>query len=277
MTRVKKQKIAKEPVKENVGEPVKEIVLESAEEAPKGEAVAETAVAEIPKETPAEPVKEAVKKIPKGSKKGKGKKHAKEKAKETPKEPVKEKEVPKEDMKGKVKEAVTEAVGAVKSGALNMNKKMLIGAAVILVILAGVSRFAGGKLPTISLSKQKASSSESAPSAASVGNNSVTIGDQPAGGSVSISSVSVEKKGFAIVHGKDGDMLGKIIGASELLPPGEAKNLQITLREPTEAGKDYLIVLVVDNGDGRYMPGADRPVMSADGVGGALKTPFSVK
>lgn len=108
------------------------------------------------------------------------------------------------------------------------------------------------------------------------GGNALSVA-QAAGNSVTIASVVLEKKGFIVIHEKDGENLGKIIGASALLQAGESNNVAIALREPLQDGKIYLAVLVVDNGDGRYMPGADRPVMSTtDTNGGPFKAEFSV-
>jgi hypothetical protein len=108
------------------------------------------------------------------------------------------------------------------------------------------------------------------------GGNALSVGNQTVGDSVIIASVGLEKKGFVVIHEKDGENLGKIIGSSALLGAGVSKNVLVTLRESLQDGKKYLAVLVVDNGDGRYMPGADRPVMSSTDIGGAFKVGFSV-
>lgn len=155
-----------------------------------------------------------------------------------------------------------------------MNKKIIIGAVAALAILVGVSRFTDNRSPIVP-STEKSPASASIPMAG--GSNSVTVGDQAAGKSVTVSSVSLEKKGFVVIHEKDGDLLGKIIGSSALLEAGESSNVAIALRESLEEGKTYLAILVVDNGDGRYMPGADHPVVGNDANGGAFKVEFSVK
>lgn len=153
-----------------------------------------------------------------------------------------------------------------------MNKKNIIGAMAVFALLVGVSRFTDNRSPMVP-STEKTHSSASVPAAG--GNNSVTIGNQIAGKSVTISSVSLEKKGFVVIHEKDGDLLGKILGSSALLEVGESSNVSIALSEALKSGKTYLAVLVVDNGDRRYLPGIDHPVMSNEGNGGPFKVEFS--
>jgi hypothetical protein len=153
-----------------------------------------------------------------------------------------------------------------------MNKKITIGAIVFIVIISIATKLRG---PYSAVNQNTDRNSASLPVAA--GKNSVSVDDQAVGNSVMVSSVIMEKKGFVVIHEKDNESLGKIIGSSALFEAGESNNVSISLREPLQGGKKYLAVLDIDNGDGVFRPGVDHPVMSNDGNGGALKIEFSVK
>lgn len=146
-----------------------------------------------------------------------------------------------------------------------MNKKIVIGAILFIAIASAVTKWSGGHWASIKNNDQS-------PADAAVSKNALTLDKQTPGSVVSVSSAVLEKKGFVVIHEKDGELFGKIIGSSVLLESGESNNISITLREPLQTGKSYLAVIDVDNGDGRYMPGIDHPVPSKDGSG----EPFSV-
>lgn len=171
---------------------------------------------------------------------------------------------------------LTELAKKAKEKIMNKNVLISAGALGILLLLGVLGPHGAVQFP--SAPDGDAAKETAGTGLAVVGaGNALSVGKQVAGNSVTIASVGLEKKGFVVIHEKDGELLGKILGSSELLSPGESNNVAITLRESLQDGKTYLAVLVVDNGDGRYMPGADRPVMSTtDTNGGPFKAEFSV-
>ena len=94
-----------------------------------------------------------------------------------------------------------------------------------------------------------------------------------------IEMVSIEKKGFVVVHEDDGGKVGKIVGTSSLLNAGETK--EVTVMMKIHAGLSHLAMLHVDNGDGVFDEKQDLPLknengdyvmMSFKGEGEAMKT-----
>ncbi len=106
------------------------------------------------------------------------------------------------------------------------------------------------------------------------GRSALAVKDQKAGSAVMVASVSLARKGFVIVHRMDGEMLGKIIGSSALLPAGESENIEITLREPLLKGEKHTATIHFDNGDGFFLPGNDLPAMNESSDGGIIKAEF---
>ena len=150
-----------------------------------------------------------------------------------------------------------------------MNKKIVIGAVLFIAIASAVTKWGGGHWA-------ETQNSDEGPAGAAVSKNALTLDKQTPGSVVSVSSAVLEKKGFVVIHEKDGELFGKIIGSSILLEPGESSNISITLREPLQTEKSYFAVIDVDNGDRRYMPGTDHPAPSNDGSGEPFKVGFSV-
>lgn len=74
-------------------------------------------------------------------------------------------------------------------------------------------------------------------------NESVSVGDQPAGDSVRVASVTLAKAGWVAVR----DPL-RVYGAA-WLTAGTHENVSVPLLRNTSAGTTYTVVLYVDNGD----------------------------
>lgn len=72
----------------------------------------------------------------------------------------------------------------------------------------------------------------------------------------------VKQNGFVTVHMSHGGAPGPIVGVSHLLTPGSYPNLEIVLDEPINDIDSYIVLLMVDDGDGVYEAGIDLPVMS---------------
>jgi hypothetical protein len=169
---------------------------------------------------------------------------------------------------------ITDLVKKAKEKIMNKNVLISTGALGALLLLGVMGPHGAAQFPSTSGGAVKETAGTNLANVAA--GNAISVDSQAAGNSVTISSVKLEKKGFVVIHEKDNELLGKILGSSALLDAGESNNVAITLREPLEEAETYLAVLVVDNGDGRYMPGIDHPVVSStDANGGPLKVDFS--
>ena len=89
----------------------------------------------------------------------------------------------------------------------------------------------------------------------------VSVSDQAAGSSVTISDVSISKPTWVAVRDARPWYLGaKLLTASQ-------KDLTIPLLRNTTSGQSYEVVLFVDNGDGKFsIHGDDTLLMGADGA-----------
>ncbi len=104
-----------------------------------------------------------------------------------------------------------------------------------------------------------------------VSGSSLTI--EEAQGSMVQIDASIQKEGFITIHEAMGVAPGKIIGVSDLLKPDAYTNYVVS-SEHLESGVNYFALLIVDDGDGVYEPGIDRPVMVN---GEVVKISFTAK
>lgn len=81
-----------------------------------------------------------------------------------------------------------------------------------------------------------------------------------------LAGVEIKQKGFVTVHLSHGGAPGSVVGVSRLLEPGSYPNLEIPMREPMNDVDSYIMLLMVDDGDGVYEAGIDLPVKSNDVV-----------
>lgn len=72
--------------------------------------------------------------------------------------------------------------------------------------------------------------------------------DQTAGGSVMVTGVSATKVTWVTVRENNAGKLGNILGARRI-EAGNNQNVEVVLLRPTQAGKEYFVVLFEDNGD----------------------------
>jgi hypothetical protein len=75
----------------------------------------------------------------------------------------------------------------------------------------------------------------------------VSVADQPAGMSVTVSSVSLNQLGWIAIR----DSSGRTLGAG-LFPAGTQTNVEVPLLRATEAGQHYQVLLYVDDGDKQF-------------------------
>lgn len=107
--------------------------------------------------------------------------------------------------------------------------------------------------------------SESTPTSV-MGEGSLSVNDQPAGGVVAIADAEYPSTdGWIVVHDYVGGEMGNALGAArysttEGLLPSEVRLLRVT-----EAGKTYFVVFYSDNGDRVFDLADDLPVMNEDG------------
>ena len=92
------------------------------------------------------------------------------------------------------------------------------------------------------------------------GGNAVSVGDQPAGMLVSVSSVTLPQAGWVAVRGSDGRTLG-----AGFFPAGTSSNVVVDLLRGTISGQRYQVLLYTDDGDRQFDLHKDTLIMNADG------------
>lgn len=80
--------------------------------------------------------------------------------------------------------------------------------------------------------------------------NKVLVQDQRADNVVTVDTIILEKPGFAAVHEANGSRLGKLVGVSLLLAPGE--NRLVFINATTTKNKEYFVALYGDNGNSAF-------------------------
>jgi len=97
----------------------------------------------------------------------------------------------------------------------------------------------------------------------------VEVSDQKAGKSVLVASYTLSAPGYITVHAATAEKTaGAIIGNSELLQAGSAVNVEVPLTVATKDGQSVIVMLHLDNGDGKFDGTLDLPATAAD-VSGA--------
>ena len=95
------------------------------------------------------------------------------------------------------------------------------------------------------------------------GTNQLYVDDQFPGSVVFLSSVTLPKGGFVVIHTNDNGKPGKIIG-SKYFEAGTNTG-DINLTELSQEGKYYWIALYEDDGDKIFNPTKDLPIKDASG------------
>ena len=111
-------------------------------------------------------------------------------------------------------------------------------------------------------SEQKsAPETKTAPAQTTTSGNKLEVVDQPAGRAVIVKSVTVEKTSWIAVRDFANGKIGNVLGASRR-EPGTSRDTVVDLLRGTEPGKQYAVVLFIDNGDGAFSTKTDTPFMS---------------
>jgi hypothetical protein len=93
----------------------------------------------------------------------------------------------------------------------------------------------------------------------------IVVEPQSAGETIVIGSVSLPGSGYAVVMAGDPDG-GTVLGSSAILAPGTTGDVFVRLGRAAESGESLFIVLYGEtNGDGVFVPRADRPLRDEDG------------
>ncbi len=140
-----------------------------------------------------------------------------------------------------------------------MNIKTLVILVVIVAIAIGaVFFFRGGSTKP---------SSTGGSAGLIMGRNAIYVAEQSPSRTVSVAVARLEKTGFVVMHEDNAGKLGKILGASGVLPAGETKNITpITLSRATTDGETLYAMLHLDDGDGTFDVAKDKPAQdSVDG------------
>ena len=99
---------------------------------------------------------------------------------------------------------------------------------------------------------------------AATGEAGVDVGDQSAGTTIVLKSVTLPQTGWVAIHEDNSGVPGNILGAQRL-DAGTTNLGNVTLLRGTTAGGTYYAMLHADNGDGAFDPHVDLPMLGADG------------
>ena len=94
--------------------------------------------------------------------------------------------------------------------------------------------------------------------------NSLVVSDQPAGDTVSVSSLTLENAAWVAVHEDDNGKPGRILGA-QLFPAGATHDGTVELLRGTTEKGIYYAMLHADDGDHAFDAAKDMPINGADG------------
>ena len=133
----------------------------------------------------------------------------------------------------------------------------------VILILAAVVFGSMGKNPEALNNTEDDSAAESATYL--VSDNAINVDEQKAGSTATISFAALKDSGFVVIHESNNGVPGKVIGSSALLPPGQSNNVPISLSSPLVAGKKYIAMLHLDDGNGVLSETDDAPAKDKDG------------
>lgn len=117
--------------------------------------------------------------------------------------------------------------------------------------------------PITQAEKQAPASASTAQAPEPTFKNLIEVKDQKSGDEAMIDAVSIEKKGYIVVHEDNDEKVGKIVGHSDLLNAGETKSVTFTMK--IHAGLSHWAMLHIDNGDGTFDEKQDLPLKDENG------------
>lgn len=95
-------------------------------------------------------------------------------------------------------------------------------------------------------------------------NTAVTIVDQAAGESVLVQRAVLPVNGWIVVHEIVNGHVSNALGAARR-DTGVHEDVSVSLLRDTEAGREYIVVLYEDNGNGTFEIHSDLPILGAGG------------
>jgi len=104
-----------------------------------------------------------------------------------------------------------------------------------------------------------------------VAGNSVSVSDQAPGSTVTVASVSMDKRGWVVIHQDDHGAPGWVLGAHRLTP-GSYTNEVVDLLRASVPGSVYYAMLHSDDGVDTFDLHKDLPI--TDGVGNPVMMRF---
>lgn len=135
-----------------------------------------------------------------------------------------------------------------------VNTKILIFIGVIVIVVAGVALFLQGSTTQHDMDGNS--------SGLIVGKNAIYVAEQVPSKIVSVAVVHLEVPGFVVLHEDAAGLPGVILGASGFLAAGETESPTIIyLSRMTKDGETIYAMLHLDDGDGVFDAGGDRPAV----------------
>ena len=104
--------------------------------------------------------------------------------------------------------------------------------------------------------------------------NMISVDTQKPGSLVVVSSITLEAKGFVVIHEVLDGKPAAVIGSSALLSKGQLANVQVAVKSLLQNGKSYIAMLHYDNGDGVFDLATDAPFLGTTDI---VMTEFTVK
>ncbi|MDD5050462.1 MAG: hypothetical protein PHV93_01840 [Candidatus Pacebacteria bacterium] len=157
------------------------------------------------------------------------------------------------------------------------SRNMIIGIVVVIVVLAlGTYLFTRNSTPAT-----PEASPTPTDAMVSAGGDKLAVGAQFPGSTLYLDSVTFAKGGWVAVHEDNAGVPGKVIG-SKYFPAGTNPGSIDLGNNKMVEGKDYIVMLHSDDGDGKFDEVKDAPIRDTSGniimlTVRASKTPEEVK
>jgi len=98
--------------------------------------------------------------------------------------------------------------------------------------------------------------------------NAVLVSDQQPGDETIVTYAKLAKPGYVVIRATDTSGTKVVLGASDLLPAGEHRNVHVRHRSGTSviSGTAITAEIIVDNGDGTFDEASDNESVADDGA-----------
>lgn len=153
-----------------------------------------------------------------------------------------------------------------------MNTKLVLGGLAAVIIVLGAFYFMKGD--TDSVPTDVTAGAESPISAMRVAGNAIVVMPQKAGNDISVSQAYLTDAGFIVIHEDTNGSVGRKLGSSGLLQPGEQSSMRIALSRATKSGEKLHATMMADTDASGTLTDADQPMQS--GLGGAIDAWFDI-